>query len=134
MRATQQQRYRPLLVALERDRDALYARINLRVDTMFASGLVEEVRRLLASGVPLDAHALKAIGYRQVVAIERGKADLQTAVADTKRASRRLAKRQLTWLRNLREGRLHWVAPGSDFGVEEVLALWDGHGKGSGER
>jgi tRNA dimethylallyltransferase len=101
---------------------------------MFASGLVEEVRQLLASGVPLDAHALKAIGYRQVVEMERGQADVQSAIADTKRASRRLAKRQLTWLRNLREGRIHWVAPERDTGAREVLALWDEHGKGSGDR
>jgi tRNA dimethylallyltransferase len=121
-------KYKPLLVAPERPRPELYARIDRRVDVMFESGLVEEVDRLLASGVPHDAHALKAIGYRQVLDVHAGRCDVAAAVGATKRASRRLAKRQLTWLR--KEIRLHWVPPVEDGGVDRVIGLWRTHRKG----
>jgi tRNA dimethylallyltransferase len=91
---------------------------------MFAAGLVEEVNQILASGVPADAHALKAIGYREVITFLRGDHDLSQAVTATKRASRKLAKRQLSWLRGLREGRLHWVVPVELGGAREVVELW----------
>jgi tRNA dimethylallyltransferase len=125
-------RYRPLLAAPRRSRDELYARINLRVDYMFSSGLVEEVKGILASGVPRESQALRAIGYRQVAAYLAGECDRETAIEATKQASRRLAKRQLTWLRNLREGALNWVPPSEDNGAEALCALWQAHIKGRG--
>lgn len=122
-------RYRPLLAAPLRPRPDLYARIDARVDTMFASGLVEEVERILAAGVPPDAHSLKAIGYRQVVALLEGRCDRATAAADTRTASRRLAKRQLIWLRQLEEGQVRWLPPPEEGGTESLLALWEEHRK-----
>jgi tRNA dimethylallyltransferase len=74
--------------------------------------------------VPRDAHALKAIGYRQLVEHFEGRCDLESAIRDTKAASRRLAKRQLTWLRGLTEGELHWLPPAEAGGVERTLQLW----------
>jgi tRNA dimethylallyltransferase len=124
----------PLLVAPERSRPELYAKIELRVDAMFASGFVEEVRRILGSGVPRDAHALKAIGYRQLVDHLEGSCDLETAIRNTKAASRRLAKRQLTWLRGLTEGELHWLPPAEAGGVEATLELWLGTREKRGRR
>lgn len=132
-RSRQAPRYRPLIVAPERPRDELYARIDARVDRMFTSGLEEEVNHLLVSGTPRDAHALKAIGYRQVIEMLDGSWDRPTAIARTMLASRRLAKRQLTWLRSLREGSLRWVEPADRGGTESLLALWHEHG-GSRER
>jgi tRNA dimethylallyltransferase len=116
--------YLPLMVAPKRPRQELYAKIDARVDVMFASGLREEVRRILASGVPRDAHALKAIGYRQVVEFLDGRRSLESAVAETKTASRRLAKRQLTWLRGMTESSPHWVPPVESGGSEAVIRLW----------
>jgi len=95
---------------------------------MFETGLVEEVDRLLASGVPNEAHALKAIGYRQVLDLHAGRLDLAAAIVETKRCSRRLAKRQLTWLR--KEARLHWAPPVEDGGVDRVSGLWQKYRKG----
>jgi tRNA dimethylallyltransferase len=118
-------RYQPLLVAPLRSRADLYARINARVDVMFASGLVAEVERLLAAGVSHDAHALKAIGYRQVVSLLEGDCDIATAMEDTRTASRQLAKRQLSWLRTQEEGRLHWLQPVEEGGVEQLLTFWE---------
>ena len=130
-RSRQSPRHLPMIVAPERPREELYARIDARVDHMFGSGLEEEVNQLLISGVPRDAHALKAIGYRQVVEMSGGSWDRPTAVARTKQASRRLAKRQLTWLRSMREGSLRWVEPAERGGTESILALWHQHLGGS---
>jgi tRNA dimethylallyltransferase len=122
--------YRSLMVAPRRSRADLYARIDARAERLFASGLVEEVRRILASGVPVDAHAFKAIGYRQVVEFLQGSCDLQSAIVDTKRSSRKFAKRQLTWLRGLPEETLHWVPPADKGGVPATTNLWDQHTRG----
>ena len=114
----------PILIAPERPRAELYAKIGIRVDVMFALGLKEEVRRILASGVPHDAHALKAIGYRQLVEHLNGEIDLDSAIQKTKAASRKLAKRQLTWLRSLTEGTLRWLPPAEAGGTEVAVRLW----------
>ena len=120
----------PLLVSPSRSRSELYARIDARVDSIFASGMVEEVRRIVASGVPVDAHALKAIGYREVLDMLQGGCDLETAIDNTKRSSRRFAKRQLTWLRGVHEGALHWVPPAEEGGALAVVNLWGQHTEG----
>lgn len=117
-------RYRALLAAPHRERRDLYAKIDLRVDDMFFRGLEEEVTQILASGVPAGAHALKAIGYAQVVRMLAGQGDRSTAIELTKRASRQLAKRQLSWLRSLREGVLQWVPPVELGGAAVVVAKW----------
>jgi tRNA dimethylallyltransferase len=119
-----ERRFDPLLVAPERPRAELYAKIDARVDVMFASGLREEVDRILASGVPRDAHALKAIGYRQLIEYLDGECDLESAIKKTKAASRQLAKRQLTWLRGLSEGALTWLPPAEAGGTERAVRLW----------
>ena len=127
-------RFDPILVAPERPRPELYAKIDTRVDVMFATGLREEVRRILASGVTSSAHALKAIGYRQLVQFHDGVCDLESAIRDTKAASRRLAKRQLTWLRGMTEGELHWIPPAESGGTKEAVRLWSRHVRGRGQR
>jgi tRNA dimethylallyltransferase len=122
------------LIAPERARAELYAKIEIRVDMMFGSGLREEVRQILASGVPHDAHALKAIGYRQLVDHLNGKCDLESAIDNTKAASRKLAKRQLTWLRSLTEGTLRWLPPAEAGGTELAVRLWSEELRGRGQR
>ena len=117
----------PLLAVPRRSRADLYARIDARVDNMFASGMEEEVRQILASGVSVSAHALKAIGYREVVDMLEGRCDLETAIDNTKRSSRRFAKRQLTWLRGMPEGTLQWVPTAEEGGAPAVANLWDQH-------
>ncbi len=124
-------RYRALLAAPRRDRAELYARIDARVETMFSAGLVEEVRALLSSGVPPDSHAMKAIGYREVAAFLRGETTLDEAKERTRIATRHLAKRQLTWLRHLKEGTLHWVAPPEQGGRDDLVRLWNGKERGN---
>lgn len=93
-------RYRCLLLALDPPRDVLHARIQQRVDSMFAHGLVTEVAGLLAAGVAADSHAMKAIGYRACVRLLRGEMDEASAQAAVVVATRQFAKRQMTWLRH----------------------------------
>ncbi len=123
-------RFDPLFVVPNLNRHELYAKIDARADHLFSSGLVKEVERILASGVPHDAHALKAIGYREVVDMLRGLCDLAAAIENTKKSSRNFAKRQLTWLRRLREGTVHQVAPPGEGGASAVIGLWHQHTKG----
>lgn len=93
-------RYRPLWLGLHfPERAQLYARIDLRVELMYAQGLAQEVRALLDSGVPDRATSLQAIGYKQVVqALEEGLTP-EAALGTIQQATRRYAKRQMTWFR-----------------------------------
>lgn len=87
------------VVGLNMERPALYERINRRCEAMIAAGLVEEVQRLWDRGFGPDLGPLRSIGYREIGRHLRGRCDLAQAVADMAQASRRLAKRQLTWFR-----------------------------------
>lgn len=101
-------RYRALRIGLAfRDRADMWARIDRRVDDMVAQGLLREVETLLQSGLPHDATALQAIGYKQFLAVAEGRTTVDEAIAEVKLRSRQYAKRQLTWLR--RDEDIHWI-------------------------
>lgn len=108
------------------DREALYARIDRRVDAMMQNGLIGEVQRLLDAGLPPGSTAMQAIGYKEVAAYLRGACTLAEAVEAVKRESRRYAKRQLTWLR--RDGDLRWIEwqtePDILRAADEISANW----------
>lgn len=87
------------LYAIHHPRKNLHERIEKRVDAMIASGLVEEARRLLEAGYSANIQALQTVGYRQAVQFLNGKITCSQMTADIKTATRRYAKRQLTWLR-----------------------------------
>jgi tRNA dimethylallyltransferase len=87
------------VISLNPPREELYAMINARADLMFASGLVEEVESLIASGVPPSAKAFGAHGYRRVVEYLQGKRSRNDALNQMKLDTRHYAKRQLTWWR-----------------------------------
>jgi len=100
-------RYRACTVALSfENRADLYRRIDERVDRMFEAGLVSEVQRLLALGLSEKDTAMQAIGYKEVAAALRGECTMDEAAEEVKTASRRYAKRQLSWLRGKPE--VHW--------------------------
>jgi tRNA dimethylallyltransferase len=90
---------------LDLARDELVRRIDARVDAMFAAGLVEEVRGLLARFGTLGRTASQAVGYREVVDHLQGRADLPETVERVKLRTRQFAKRQMTWFRSLSECR-----------------------------
>ena len=100
-------KYEAIYLGLDfEDRDDLRARIDKRVDIMVEQGLLQEVENLLSAGLPKDATALQAIGYKQFLAVEEGRATIEEAVEEVKLRSRQYAKRQLTWLRRNRD--IHW--------------------------
>lgn len=99
--------YDVLMFVLNRPREELYLRIEQRVETMLAEGLVEEVRGLLGGGVPAGCKAMQSLGYRQIVACLQGALTLPAAVELIKRDTRRYAKRQLTWFRS--EPEASWI-------------------------
>jgi tRNA dimethylallyltransferase len=86
---------------------------------MFERGLVEEVRGLLARGVPEIAPPFRALGYRHVVAHVRGRMSLDAAVSLTKAETRQYAKRQMTWFRKM-DG-VAWFSPEDRAGLEEYI-------------
>lgn len=88
-----------LKIGIDIPREQLYERINRRVEKMFEEGLVEEVRELLRR-YSKQAHAFKAIGYRQVIDYFDGRITLRQAIEETQTESRHYAKRQLTWFRS----------------------------------
>ncbi len=112
-----------LLFGIDVARPVLDARISSRVDEMFASGFVDEVRALLATGVPADAPAMSSIGYAEVVRHLAGEISLDEAAELTKRATRRLARRQWQWFRR-DDSRITWVT-GAD-GIEMQANIFTG--------
>ena len=114
-------KYSPLWFGLDFDpRQALYDRIDLRVDIMLQQGLVEEIRNLLDSGIPQKCTAMQAIGYKEFVDALDGRCTIEEAAAQVQQASRRYAKRQLTWFR--RNKAMNWLVRHPGEGAEEILA------------
>ena len=103
-------RYDALTLTLAfRRREDMWARIDHRVDEMMEAGLVEEVEKLLHSGVPQRCTAMQAIGYKEMAAALLGGGDTAAAAEEIKLRSRQYAKRQLTWFRRNKAARwLYW--------------------------
>jgi tRNA dimethylallyltransferase len=104
------------ILALNPPRAELYQRINERTEAHFRAGLVDEVRDLLARGVPALSNALGAHGYRRVVEYLQGSRTLESALEQTKLDVRHYAKRQLTWFRH--EDGVEWF---HGFGEEKDI-------------
>lgn len=102
--------------ALHHPRKELHRRIADRTDAMIASGLVEETRELLKSGYSPNIQALQTVGYKQAIEYINGEISHEQMVADIKTATRRYAKRQITWLR--RWPFVNWLNASSKTEVE----------------
>ena len=113
-------RYTPLWLGLDfADRGELYRRIDTRVDAMLEMGLMEEIRELLASGIPAKCTAMQAIGYKEFVNALNGEETVEKAAEEVKKSSRHYAKRQLTWFR--RNPAIHWLTRQTGQKNEEIL-------------
>jgi len=117
------ERERPALICLQRDRVELYARIERRVDWMFANGLVEETKRLLVQGLAGNPTARAAAGYREVIEMLKGVRGVEETRMLVKQRTRQLAKRQLTWFRHQATLRVVEVAETVQQTRERVRAL-----------
>ena len=92
--------YDACLIGLTDDRTVLYDRINKRVDMMYETGLVEEVKALFDEGIPAESQSIRAIGYKELYDYFKGFISLEESKELIKRNSRRYAKRQYTWFNN----------------------------------
>jgi len=105
-------RYEAVTLALAfEERADMWARIDARVDEMMAQGLVDEVKGLLARGIPDKCTAMQAIGYKEMVSALRSDGDVYAAAEEIKLRSRQYAKRQLTWF--ARNPAANWYRWGS---------------------
>ncbi len=127
--------YEALHIGLDLDRADLYERIDARVDGMLEAGLLEEVATLLDEGYRDALTSTQAIGYKEFVPVVEKDADAATAAESVKQATRRYAKRQLTWFRS--DPRIHWIDVG-DMSVADVsaaaLALIESSGPSDADR
>lgn len=105
--------FKLIKIGLELPREELYDRINQRVDLMMDFGLLEEAEKLYTHK---ELNSLQTVGYREFFDFMDGKTDLETAVSEIKKNSRRYAKRQMTWYR--KDERINWFSP---FEKEKIL-------------
>ena len=110
-----------LIIGLNRDRAALYRRIEERIDWQLAHGLIEETEQLLAQGYQLDSAAMKGLGYRQVAEHLAGEYNVAEMVRRFKRDTRHYSKRQLTWFR--KEPGIQWLTIEESESVQHTAAL-----------
>ena len=113
-------KYDPLWLGLDFEpRALLYNRIDLRVGIMLEMGLEKEIHALLSSGLDPRCTAMQAIGYKEFVAALDGQCTMEEAADEVRQASRRYAKRQLTWFR--RNEKMHWLTRREGESGDEIL-------------
>lgn len=101
-----------------KNREILYGRINMRVEKMFGLGLVKEVENI-SKNINLSKTANGAIGYKEILEYINGKADLDTAKENLKKATRNYAKRQITWFK--RDPEINWIYPDDMESYDKIL-------------
>jgi tRNA dimethylallyltransferase len=115
--------WRVLKVGLMPPREKLNERIHSRTDAMLERGWMREVQALLESGMSEDSKPFDFIGYRELRAVLRGQMTIEKAREAIQQATRRYAKRQLTWFR--KEPAVRWFSGlGDDAGVQNVIFEW----------
>ncbi|HEY5626158.1 MAG TPA: tRNA (adenosine(37)-N6)-dimethylallyltransferase MiaA [Dehalococcoidia bacterium] len=112
-------RFESLVIGLKLGREALYERIDARVDAMMAAGLEDEVRGLVERGYGCELPSMSGIGYKELCSNMRGEMSLEEAVARTKTGSHRLARHQNAWFKTGDE-RISWIE--ADDGAGEAAA------------
>jgi tRNA dimethylallyltransferase len=113
-------RLKTLKIGLHMEREALYQRIDKRVDIMLEKGFLREVQRLMDAGYSPDLKSMQSLGYRHMIAFLNHTVDWEEAVRTLKRDHRRYAKRQMTWYRA--DPEIVWLEPGD---MEVAASLVD---------
>jgi tRNA dimethylallyltransferase len=103
--------YRLLTIGLIRPRPELYARIDARIEAMFAAGFLDEVRSLLEQGYSPDLPTMSAIGYRECVEVIQGRLEIGEAIQRMKRSTRVFVRRQTNWFK-IDDPTIHWFEAG----------------------
>ena len=117
--------YPSVQIGLDVPRPELDRRSDVRVERMWAAGLVDEVRRLLDAGLREGRTASRALGYAQVIRFLDGEVSEEQALEETQRATRRFARRQDTWFR--RDDRVVWLPYDADDLLPRALAAVTAH-------
>lgn len=112
--------YQTIQIGLTLSREALYARVDARVEAMVAAGWVDEVQRLRAAGLSADAPAMTSHGYRELLAVLEGRLTLEEAKTRIKAATHRLVRQQYTWFR-LDDPAIAWFTADRPDLVEAVI-------------
>jgi len=110
--------YQAVLFGLNMDRAILYERIEKRVEKMIEKGFLEEVNSLRDKGFGKTDPGMQVLGYRQLFAYLEGSAGWEDTIADIKKETRNLAKRQLTWFR--REKEITWIDPDRFSSIDDI--------------
>jgi tRNA dimethylallyltransferase len=113
--------FEPMIFALNVPRPLLYRRIEERVEAMLQAGFLAEVKMLLDRGYAHDCPGLQILGYRQLVQYIQGAAGWEETVAEIKKQTRRLAKRQLTWFK--REAEITWLEVTDSAGLDVAAEI-----------
>lgn len=115
------------MLALCPPRDVLYERIHQRVDIMVEQGLFEEAKELKDMGLTRDMQSMQGIGYKEAFDFLNGILSQEECTSEIKKATRRYAKRQLTWFR--RDARYHWVNPLDESDLKAAMEgfVWKNH-------
>ncbi len=120
--------YAPCFIGLAWERQALYDRIEQRVDQMIQNGLIAETQRLLALPYPLSHTASQAIGYKETIAALHDSSLMNDLIPKIKQNTRRFAKRQLTWLKRFP---IHWISANSQTNFDDIVIsakqIWEVH-------
>jgi len=114
--------YNFIQFGLNWNREALYYRIERRVDKMIEEGLVEETKKILSSGFSKELNSLNTVGYKEIISYLENEITLERAVELIKRNTRRFAKRQMTWFRG--DKRINWIDINDErdlYGAEEMI-------------
>jgi tRNA dimethylallyltransferase len=106
------------MIGLTRPRPELYARIDARIEAMFTDGFVEETRKLLECGIPMDHPNLSAIGYREVCQYLAGTISLEEAKVQMRKRTREFVRRQTNWFKPT-DPQIHWY--GMDENPEQKI-------------
>jgi len=114
--------YDLLMIGLKLPRPELYARIDARIEAMFRTGLLDEVRRLLAKGYSSDLPAMSGIGYRECCQVLAGQMTQEQAKAEMRRLTRIFVRRQANWFKET-DPQIHWFPAGDPHTPEQIVTF-----------
>lgn len=103
----QKRNFIPIYFGIEHQRENLYQRINTRTLTMIEKGLIQEVKDLLEKGYNQNINALNTVGYKEIINYLNGTYNLDTAISEIQKNTRRFAKRQITWFKKI--DNMKWI-------------------------
>ncbi len=114
--------YNLITIGLTRARPELYARIDARIKSMFANGLLDEVKGLLAKGYSPNLPTMSAIGYRECVSVIEGTLSIEHAKIEMRHATRIFVRRQSNWFK-VSDPNIHWLYAGEENIVDKIIAI-----------